>query len=229
MLRAPICFTLAAAIEPQTSFTEKSWYGSSRFYSVFKTCGPHSHVHQEKLDGEGKIKLRTAFSRDQAKKVYVQHRIAEDADMIWAMLEVRSHHSSYGSSPCRLNHFGRCLPGRSSRICLRRCETYGRRRAQCTLDHHSRQVWLQRRGVSPVHAQAGECQEIPERRLGLNVPPFPAVYPARTPCAIFLFAYLLNLSYARCCQVLVQGYLLSQKKKTFMPRKLLSSHYACPR
>lgn len=45
----------------------------------------------EKLDGEGKIKLRTAFSRDQERKVYVQHRIAEDKDAIWSMLEGGAH------------------------------------------------------------------------------------------------------------------------------------------
>lgn len=46
---------------------------------------------QEKLGGEGKIKLRTAFSRDQERKVYVQHRIAEDKDAIWSMLEGGAH------------------------------------------------------------------------------------------------------------------------------------------
>jgi sulfite reductase (NADPH) flavoprotein alpha-component len=35
----------------------------------------------------GLLSLRTAFSRDQKEKVYVQHRLIEDAEIIWKLLE----------------------------------------------------------------------------------------------------------------------------------------------
>ena len=34
------------------------------------------------------VVLRTAFSRDQAKKVYVQDLLREDSTMIWDLLQV---------------------------------------------------------------------------------------------------------------------------------------------
>ena len=46
------------------------------------------HIPLEKWASLGVLKLRTAFSRDQAKKVYVQHLIAEDGGMLWKMMEV---------------------------------------------------------------------------------------------------------------------------------------------
>jgi sulfite reductase (NADPH) flavoprotein alpha-component len=49
------------------------------------------HKELEELDASSQIKLRTAFSRDQEKKVYVQHLIAEDQDMIWNLLESGAH------------------------------------------------------------------------------------------------------------------------------------------
>jgi NADPH-ferrihemoprotein reductase len=43
----------------------------------------------EAWGAKGVINLRTAFSRDQAAKVYVQHLIAQDSKMIWDLLQVR--------------------------------------------------------------------------------------------------------------------------------------------
>ncbi|KAG2448381.1 hypothetical protein HYH02_006963 [Chlamydomonas schloesseri] len=40
---------------------------------------------------EGKIRLFTAFSRQQAQKVYVQNRLAESADLVWGLLEKGAH------------------------------------------------------------------------------------------------------------------------------------------
>lgn len=40
---------------------------------------------------DGTLELHTAFSRDTAKKVYVQHRLAEAADRVWELLEQGAH------------------------------------------------------------------------------------------------------------------------------------------
>lgn len=45
----------------------------------------------EKLEKENKITLRTAFSRYQGKKVYVQHLIKEDSSNIWSLLQSGAH------------------------------------------------------------------------------------------------------------------------------------------
>lgn len=37
---------------------------------------------------DGILEMRTAFSRDQAKKIYVQNLIVEDARSIWTLLQV---------------------------------------------------------------------------------------------------------------------------------------------
>lgn len=39
----------------------------------------------------GDIKLFTAFSRQQAKKVYVQDRLRESADLVWSLLQRGAH------------------------------------------------------------------------------------------------------------------------------------------
>eukprot|EP01088_Endostelium_zonatum_P017268 TRINITY_DN5004_c0_g1_i1.p1 TRINITY_DN5004_c0_g1~~TRINITY_DN5004_c0_g1_i1.p1 ORF type:complete len:675 (-),score=177.69 TRINITY_DN5004_c0_g1_i1:52-2076(-) len=46
----------------------------------------------EKLAEEGRLKLRTAFSRDQAEKVYVQHRIKEDGKDLWELIDKKGAH-----------------------------------------------------------------------------------------------------------------------------------------
>eukprot|EP00887_Chlorella_sp_A99_P003434 scaffold7.g3434.t1 len=40
---------------------------------------------------EGHITLRTAFSREQAHKVYVQQRLAEEGDRVWGLLQAGAH------------------------------------------------------------------------------------------------------------------------------------------
>nr|XP_054749534.1 NADPH oxidoreductase A-like [Lytechinus pictus] len=45
----------------------------------------------EKMVVDGHLKLRTAFSRDQEKKVYVQHLIQQDTLMIWNMIQGGAH------------------------------------------------------------------------------------------------------------------------------------------
>lgn len=40
----------------------------------------------ERLEGEGHLKLFTAFSRDQPEKCYVQHRISEQSALLWQLL-----------------------------------------------------------------------------------------------------------------------------------------------
>ncbi|KAI8806427.1 hypothetical protein BJ742DRAFT_816786 [Cladochytrium replicatum] len=41
------------------------------------------------LTSENKLKIVTAFSRDQAAKIYVQHRISEQSQLIWNLLNVK--------------------------------------------------------------------------------------------------------------------------------------------
>jgi sulfite reductase alpha subunit-like flavoprotein len=45
----------------------------------------------ETMDNQGKLRLITAFSREQTSKVYVQDRIKEHADLIWNALENNGH------------------------------------------------------------------------------------------------------------------------------------------
>ena len=46
----------------------------------------------EKLKADGVLThFHTAFSRDQAKKIYVQHRLLENAAEIWKWLEEGAH------------------------------------------------------------------------------------------------------------------------------------------
>ena len=46
------------------------------------------YLSSEQWVQEGALELRTAFSRDQAKKIYVQDLIMEDAGTIWKLLQV---------------------------------------------------------------------------------------------------------------------------------------------
>ncbi len=41
----------------------------------------------EKYEKMGVLHMRTAFSRDQARKIYVQHRIVENAEHVYRMME----------------------------------------------------------------------------------------------------------------------------------------------
>ena len=44
--------------------------------------------HTEEWVSEGALHLRTAFSRDQPEKVYVQHLITEDSKRLWELIQV---------------------------------------------------------------------------------------------------------------------------------------------
>lgn len=43
------------------------------------------------LSTPGTLELHTAFSRDSTQKVYVQHRVAETAERVWALLQQGGH------------------------------------------------------------------------------------------------------------------------------------------
>ena len=45
----------------------------------------------ENLSSEGLLELRTAFSRDQSEKVYVQDLIKNDGRLLWGLMEVSTH------------------------------------------------------------------------------------------------------------------------------------------
>jgi sulfite reductase (NADPH) flavoprotein alpha-component len=52
-------------------------------------------LYRDKLEAlvrSGNLELETAFSRDQAEKVYVQHRLAQRADDIWALMDQEGAH-----------------------------------------------------------------------------------------------------------------------------------------
>jgi NADPH-ferrihemoprotein reductase len=46
-------------------------------------------VSLAELATQGRIILRTAFSRDQPKKIYVQDLLKEDAAMVWELIQVK--------------------------------------------------------------------------------------------------------------------------------------------
>ena len=46
----------------------------------------------KEYEASGLCKLRLAFSRDQADKVYVQHLLAKDGALVWDMLENKKGH-----------------------------------------------------------------------------------------------------------------------------------------
>ena len=48
--------------------------------------------YSEEWSSKGNLVLRTAFSRDQPTKHYVQHLIMEDSDALWELLE---RHNAY--------------------------------------------------------------------------------------------------------------------------------------
>ena len=45
-------------------------------------------IAPEQWSNEGVLELRTAFSRDQSHKIYVQDIIVEDAKLLWNLLQV---------------------------------------------------------------------------------------------------------------------------------------------
>ncbi len=54
----------------------------------------HDFLYRDELDAwqrDGHARLETAFSRDQGEKVYVQHRMRENAAELWAWLEQGAH------------------------------------------------------------------------------------------------------------------------------------------
>ncbi len=65
--------------------------------SPYVYCSGHIivcvHHPSEKLAAEEKLILRTAFSRDQTQKVYVQDLIKEDGELLWTLMEVGITHA----------------------------------------------------------------------------------------------------------------------------------------
>lgn len=39
----------------------------------------------------GTLKMRTAFSRDQAEKVYVTNLLRDDSDLVWQVIDNKGH------------------------------------------------------------------------------------------------------------------------------------------
>ena len=62
------------------------------FYGCRKKT--EDYLYEEELSqyvSEGTLELHIAFSRDQPKKVYVQHLLAECGESIWKLLEDGAH------------------------------------------------------------------------------------------------------------------------------------------
>lgn len=59
-------------------------------------------VCTERWSKDPKVKLRTAFSRDQSSKVYVQDLLREDADDIWHLLSAEKGAHLYVCGDARL-------------------------------------------------------------------------------------------------------------------------------
>jgi sulfite reductase alpha subunit-like flavoprotein len=56
-----------------------------------QTCANLSQELEE-YSSKGSLKMRLAFSRDQAQKVYVTHLLEEDADLIWDVIGEKKGH-----------------------------------------------------------------------------------------------------------------------------------------
>jgi len=63
--------------------------GSSQEMVLFYGCRSEreDYFFREEWEGVERLRVITAFSRDQEHKVYVQHRIAEHSGLVWEMLE----------------------------------------------------------------------------------------------------------------------------------------------
>ena len=60
--------------------------------------------YTEQWEKEGHLQLRTAFSRDQAEKIYVQHLIREDAEILWTLLSGDGAHLYICGDAKRMAH-----------------------------------------------------------------------------------------------------------------------------
>lgn len=52
------------------------------------------YVHTQELNEyvqNGTLKLRVAFSRDQAEKIYVTNLLKEDTDLLWDVIDNKGH------------------------------------------------------------------------------------------------------------------------------------------
>jgi len=87
---------LGTGLAPFRAFIEQRKHEKSQGHRVGEMTlffgGRHAHAEYyyrdefEKFEAEGLVKCCNAWSRDQKQKVYVQHKIMEQADSIWANL-----------------------------------------------------------------------------------------------------------------------------------------------
>ena len=83
-----IYYILDVEVKQKIFSTKMNYVSFSRMWVKIDVQFCIVYPSSEQWVQEGALELRTAFSRDQANKVYVQDLILEDADTIWKLLQV---------------------------------------------------------------------------------------------------------------------------------------------